>query len=481
MYSKILNADRWVKINNLKEIKDPIYLSGGRPTPEGLFSYDIFGITPTDRKSIFAYINLGARFLHPLTYLNLKRYSRNMEHIIAGTKTYKFENGDFVEDPNGSTGIDFLYENYDKIKWKNPSTMFPGERIIFLKQDKDNLFLTKFPVVPPFYRDIDDSSEIGVDEVNDMYKKVIQQSSVLKKRSGSFAMFGHITRMNIQSALNDIFIYFIFGQIHGKHGLFKASILGANIDRSVRLVITAPKIVGSNRYTDMASTFDKTGVPLAAALAMGWDFMVKAVKDFFDNEFIRGGKYPYINSKGERITLTFKHPEIDFSEDVIKHKMEQFVHGQSTRFETIKLPENKEGIDGYMYIAGRFDEASDHISSRKATWTDVFFMMAKRMLENKKMHITVTRYPVEDYNGVYNSEMRILSTTETCKARIGDDVFDFYPIVVPDGDSSNAFADTLVPSNLYLEALGADLDSPSESLHCNVHYKYEELSNMRCA
>jgi DNA-directed RNA polymerase beta' subunit len=463
MYLKMLSIDKFVEINKLAEISDPIYLSAGRPTPNGLFSYDIFGITPSDRGSIWGYINLGAIFLHPLAAINLRRYSRNMEGLIAGVKYFRFEDGEFIEDPEGSTGIDFLYANYDKIKWKTSESIFPQERIKFLQQPKENLFITKFPVTPPFYRDISAGAETAVDKVNDSYKKLISQASALKRRSGSFALFSHMTRGNMQNLLIEVFNYYIFEKYHGKYGVMRRNVMGVDVDRGARLVMSAP-IISGERYTDMQVDFHHTGIPLATACGIGFEFVVKGVKDFFDNEFIRGGKYPYVDkADGKTKYLTLIEPDIEFSEEVIKHKIEQFVHGPSTRFESIYIPKNKEGVTGLrMAITGRFGKASKEVSSRPATWTDVLFLVCNRVLKHKG--VTITRYPIEDFYCIFHTKMSILSTTETMYAEIGGEKYNYYPVVNPDTDGSNSFADTLVFSNLYLKGCGGDYDGDMASI-----------------
>ena len=229
MYLKMLQMDDFVKVNNLQEITDPIYLEHKKPTPNGLFSYEIFGISQYDRSTIWAYIDLGARFLHPLAAINFKKYGSIFENIIYGLKNYRFENGKFIEDSeNGDTGIDFLYNCYDNIDWRQTESISSTERINFLKQGKDKIFITKFPVCPPFYRDINDNSNIGIPVINDLYKKVISQSLALK-RNGNFSFFGNLTKANIQKTLIEIFNHYV-SQLKGKNGIMRRYVMGHNID-----------------------------------------------------------------------------------------------------------------------------------------------------------------------------------------------------------------------------------------------------------
>ena len=65
----IFNIDDFIKANNCKEVTNPVFFDwSGQPTPDGLFSYEIFGVTELERKSIFGYIDLGAHYIHPVIF-----------------------------------------------------------------------------------------------------------------------------------------------------------------------------------------------------------------------------------------------------------------------------------------------------------------------------------------------------------------------------------------------------------------------------
>lgn len=457
MYLKLLQIDDFVKVNKLKEVTDPIYLEHKRPTPNGLFSYEIFGISQYDRSSIWAYVDLGAKFLHPLAAINFKKYGSTYENIIYGLKNYRFENGEFIEDPDGDTGIDFLYDNYDNIKWRSTDSITSTERINFLKQGKDKIFITKFPVCPPFYRDINDNANIGIPVVNDLYKKIISQSIALK-RNGTFSFFGNLTKANIQKTLIEIFNHWI-SQTKGKNGLIRKYVMGRNIDYGVWLVLSSPKIDGE-RYTDMQVDFDHFGYPLHAILSMLKPFIFHGVKEFFENEF-RSGSYELIDPKtGKMFSAKFIEPELDFSDDYLNKKIEQFIKGHSSRFEVVNLPriQGHENESFPMKLTGRFG-ASENIASRDMTWTDVFYIVASDVVKNKRC--IMSRYPIEHFYSVCYPKIRVMSTIETVEAEIDGVKYTHYPLVKPGMDSSNSFINTLSPGNVYLAGMGGDYDGDS--------------------
>jgi len=463
MYLRMLQIDDFVKLNNLREIKDPIYMQFKQPTPEGLFSHEIFGITQYDRSTIWGYIDLGARFLHPLAANNFKKYGSTFENIIYGLKRYRMVDGEFIEDEeNGDTGIDFLYENYDNIKWRDTPSIGSSERIKFLKQGKDRIFITKFPVCPPFYRDINDNSSTGIPVVNELYKKVISQCMALKKK-GSFSFFGNLTRANIQKTLVEIFDHYVTS-LKGKTGLMRRSVMGRNIDYGVWCVLASP-VIDCERYDEMLVDFDHMGIPLAAVLAMFKPFILQATKDFFANEFVRSGKYPVLKMTGkgkyETVLVDFIDPLSEFSDDFIDKRIANFVNGYSTRFEPIEIPSNREGIKGYLSISGRFG-SDEKISTRPMTWTDLFFIVAEECTQDKSA--IWSRYPIDHFYSVEYPKVRVMSTITTTTATIDNKTYKWYPNVKVGQDSSSDFVATIAPCNVNIGALGADYDGDSTPL-----------------
>lgn len=63
---EILDQEKFIKENNLKEVKNPVLFSGrNQPTADGLLSNEIFGITQEERSGIYAYIDLKENFIQP--------------------------------------------------------------------------------------------------------------------------------------------------------------------------------------------------------------------------------------------------------------------------------------------------------------------------------------------------------------------------------------------------------------------------------
>ena len=147
----LLDTRKLIIANGLKEVTNPIlYETGYIPTPDGLLSLEIFGTTSRDRKETYAYIDLGGPFLHPYVYKVMKRIDRNIEHIVHGRKKYIItEEGHIKEDPDGYTGLTWLYKNWNKVKFKRNDSNVRTERITLIESTKkDVLFCKQWIVIP---------------------------------------------------------------------------------------------------------------------------------------------------------------------------------------------------------------------------------------------------------------------------------------------------------------------------------------------
>ena len=189
-------------------------------------------------------------------------------------------------------------------------------------------------------------------------------------------------------------------------------------------------------------------------------FIFHGVKEFFENEF-RGGNYETTDDEtGDVYSVKLIEPELDFSDDFLNKKIEQFIKGHSSRFESVELPRvaGHENEKMYMKITGRFG-ASNNLVTRNMTWTDVFYIVAVNVAANKRC--IMSRYPIEHFYSVCYPKIRVMSTIETTTAEIDGIKYEHYPVVYPDTDSSNSFINTLSPANVYLAGMGADFDGDS--------------------
>lgn len=468
MKVNIYNIDKFIEVNNLKEVTDPVLLERDKtPTSGGLFSYEIFGrLGSESRKTTFAYIDLKGHYFHPLVYKNLKRLDRKIEDCVMGKDNFRIDqSGSLVVSDNGETGIDFLYKNWDKLKFKKTDSNERNERVKMIESlKKDEIFVSKFIVMPPSYRDINllnaSSGVLGHDEINDFYAKLLRlvaSNSVNDEDISGFDFMGNMTKSSIQLLLLDIYNYFL-NYIKGKDGLFRQTVMGKSIDYGARLVISSAQF-NKESYKDMLVDFEHTGVPLAQAITLFFPFVIKYVQDFFEQNLLTLTKGISYNDKK---LIKIEDFSGQFSHEKIKKYIKRYIKSPSERFAPIYATH---GNDKY-YFPFAYTLENGETVNRRMTWTDILYIAAYDVCKNR--YVYITRYPLEDYMGIYPSKISVLSTFKTIPSvkitsvdGLIENEIKNYPVVDLDLKSEaveTVFIDSLQVFNGMLKALGGDYD-----------------------
>lgn len=479
MWSDLFDINKCIQVNNLQEVTNPILLEkDNNPTTDGLLSYEIFGRSTRERSTTFAYIDLHGHFLNPLVYKTWKRLNRGIEGIVAGLETYSVNNkGELVKDPDGWTGLEELYNHFDQIKFKKSNSDTQNTRISFISSlKKDEVFVTKWLVCPPFYRDIQlnnsKNNKISIHERTKLYGDILRMSKALQNDVTGIPIITASTRNRIQQLLLDCYTNQFMKDIKGKTGIFRRSVMGKSVDYSARFVITSP-LFDVDKPSDMTVDFEHAGLPLSGACTCFFPFIIKWLKDYFQNEiFLRKDKYPVMKKDG---TIDYVKIDIDkFNDEYFTKAVDSYIHSYANRFKTIDLPNNK-GYNLKLTIVGRYvspekvvKNESSHdsgIMRRAMTWTDLLYMAAVEVCKDK--HILITRYPLEDYFGIYPCKITVLSTLRTVPMIISGKLYKEYPVCDPKADPTEVtsmFRDSLCQSNLYLKGLGGDYDGDQETV-----------------
>lgn len=204
----IFNIDDFIEANHCKEVTNPVYFSfDGNYTPDGIFSYDIFGYSDEDRKNIFGYIDLRGHYIHPLIYLTMNSKMGSLGKVLNGEKyaviadkKIKIVPDDF---DGAETGIDFIYDHFNEINWidaleeNDIDSVDKKTRLKFLKSlKKDEFFVSKWLVLPPFYRAESSTNRSMGDNINKLYKELISKCKGMKL-GFSFDIFSAETKLRI--------------------------------------------------------------------------------------------------------------------------------------------------------------------------------------------------------------------------------------------------------------------------------------------
>lgn len=459
LYTDLMDVDKFIRLNSLQEVTNPIMLNKNTPTPDGVLSYEIFGTSQEARRNRMAYIDLHGHYMHPLAAVKLASYDKRLSKILYSQGKWKLDkNGDLIEnkdedDPVGfDTGPEFLYSIWGKVKIKDKETITTKEIQKFFERDRDKLFLTKFPVIPAYYRDINtqsNSSSKSSAIINSMYNSLISYTQSIVSYT-DFTNMARLSQGRVQTILVDIYNHLMVDTVKGKpskFGMLRRSMLGKNVNYSARLVISAP-IMRKDSYQDVQVKYGYAALPLGYTLSCFMPFMIHHLKRFFDQEFIQAGKYPVYQKDGSISYVTFTS---SYDENDITSMITRYINSPSSRFDLVRTPPDTAGNTYPMIITGRFGKEQTTIN-RKATLTDVLYIIAHRVVQDK--HILITRYPLDNYNGQFPAKIEVTSTTKTEPALIGETYYQFFPISI--GDPANAFIDTLQFSNTYLKPMGGD-------------------------
>lgn len=491
--TELLDVDKFIKVNNLKEVYDPVFFNGPTPSEHGLLSNEIFGITKSERAGIYAYIDLGGYFLHPLAYKTLKKLNSKIENIVHGIDTYSItETGEIVQDDNGNTGIDWLKKNFSKIKFTKNDSRSRNLKIDFINMESDKIWINKYIVIPAYYRDVDTKqASIGVGEINKLYSSLIIASKSLKETANYGLTLSNATKGRIQNTLVQIFDWFgqgttingqkTSGNLPGKTGLIKRGALYKTVDYSVRLVMSAPDLEAEN-IEDLMVDMDHAAEPLAAVLCNFKPFVIFWLRRFFENEFAGKYEYPILSKNGEAISVPILDYQIMFSDNILNSQIERFIHGYSNRFIPIDVPvdmeelakinkSRKEKINldnihmmiDYRLESVKNDSTSKEMIHRPLTWCDLFYIAACEVTEDKM--VLITRFPIDSYLNQFPSKIRVKSTvkTEPISIEINGEtkLFKWYPVIIEKDINKNTsplFSDTLSICNGIIGAMQMDYD-----------------------
>ena len=469
MKLEIFDTGLFIEMNNLKEVTShTLFTRGDTPDPNGLISNEIFGINVRSRKETFAYIDLNAYFFHPHVYKAFKRLWRNVERVVNGSEYYSInKDGILVKDENGETGIQFLYDNWERIKWERSldASSIRNERIDILTKSKKNEIFTRYQIViPAFYRDIMENKKGGgsTDKLNPLYASLIRMASLIKERN-LFDITLYSALYNMQNTMVEIYDYFK-DKLDGKGGLIRKYLMGKNVDYCTRTVITAPNF-HYDRPEDMTIGMRYAGVQLPHALALTFPYVVQWLRNFFDNnmaEYKTG--IPTYDPKTGEVTgiIQLKNPESYFNDKYIETMVNRYIKDPEYRFDPIEVP-----VEGpkkrYLVFTGKVlsdvKEELASISNRYMTVTDLLYLCAVDICKNK--HILVTRYPVSDSYGIFIARIHITSTLKTDVVSINGTIYKDYPHIefdCPPNKIGTRFIDSLQFSNAYLKGLGGDYD-----------------------
>lgn len=514
----IPDMDKLVKeLNALEVTSAAINQNMAEPDPEGLGSYIIFGKPGSEERSNkFGYINLNSYFLHPQVLAALKGLKREVfKDIINGDLNYYVDKGELVpikpgnNPPTGAkagTGLTWLHSIWDQLNFKPKADDAPAtrDRKTFINTLKKNeVFITKWLVMPAFYRDIDLHTNKR-NKWNSYYVKLIQLSSMIKSTSAMMPIYQTTdAHTKIQNTLEEMHRE-LMNFIGGTKGFIHQHVMGKPTKYSCRLVISSAKF-DADREEDLDISFTKSTMPLHAVINIFQPFIAYGITKFMENQLTNRLMIRDYAQKGFPVReLDPNYMEI-VSSKTLQKRIKLYEESKLHRLEPVKLKCKDGGyIIPFWYSEENFnilttdevyeieklqneamiskgiesDLESNAVQTRKVyrdsnvdeervkkfkplNWCQLFYMIAYQTVRDKIIYIT--RYPIEDYNNTYPSEMSIMPCTKTVSLQIDDILYPKFPNLplmeeVTENELEHFFIDTFSLHPAYKQALNADFD-----------------------
>ena len=501
MLIDILNVDEAIRDFGWKEVKVSNYFipNTSENHPEGLVSNEIFGDPGTpDRKTRWGYIELGDVFMNPHVFYVFQRLKSTIaSDMKQGLGRYYIDkNGELVKLAKGKTvpadalvkeigtGFNWLKKNWENISWritKDMSKTAKDRRQLLQSITAEEAFITRYPVMPAFYRDVDYKSQKRNKINSEFYSRMLHLASLIKKTDMFFVDendpdIPSVSSSNIkmQDLIMDIYLFFM-NKCSGANGFINDYVVGKATDYGARLVISCPNI-NSERYTDCECDFFHSSTPLSIAINIFSPYMVYGITSWITNYVAGRIKVPYFNEKTGKVDEIELDPTFmdEFSVQKIRKLMNRYKKSKFFRTEKVTL----RGINGervpinYFYKdvkekivhisignVGDIDYDDPEVKHGALSYCEWFTIIANKHIKDK--YIFNTRYPVIDYNGTYPSLMNIVPANKYEARYINGEFIKRYPII-PDNisvsEAEHLFTDTMRMFSVYPSALGADFD-----------------------
>lgn len=465
MRVRTLNFNKFNRKYDLKEVTN--FNIEGMGT---LFDPSIFGYGE-ERMVRCGYINLGGPFVDPPTFDVSRRLFRELQGIVDGTRYYKITKTGELEPANsdeGNTGLQWFYDNYDKIKLSKFDET-EGNKIqtrkmkkAYTKLKRDDFFIKNLIVIPLHYRDIDTSSgnSMKIDELNQLYIDLIKACNFKKRVSNMSSMDDSFINAKIQGLIQGVYEY-ISNTLFGKEGAQRQLAMGRSVDNCSRIVITAPEVKPNNVIGKCAQNLDHVKVPLHHFISGTPVHTVTAVHMIL-RTFLERGLLGNIDVDDF---------EAFYTDEWIEDQIETYTVTYSHRLDNVPTP-NGDTIK----LRFVFDDEDNSFKSddiRNLSFIDLFYLASQMYVDN--IRVAVTRYPIIGKDSMLFGKPIIA----TFHKNVGN-----MKIYLPEGDnliyeynhypdagkfqgtsiSTDTFADTMSFSNTYLAGLDGDYDGDKVSV-----------------
>ena len=246
MKLELLNINDFIEKNNLKAVSTiRLYEKVEKTDPNGLFSEELFGrFGSPERRKRFAYIDLKITIIHPEAYPLIAGLDSTISKMLTGKASYKVDkDGVLVEDAEkGSSGVDYFISIFKKIDFDKFKKNRP-KNVAFIKNNKDNIFINKYLVLPAGIRDLSISKTskqtiVNFSDLSELYTNLIRHTNAL---GSDYKNLPDEIKKPISEQIQKTVLEinnWIKNRLKGKSGLIRGGLMRKVIDYSGRLIVT---------------------------------------------------------------------------------------------------------------------------------------------------------------------------------------------------------------------------------------------------
>lgn len=440
---ELFDIDREIKVNGLGEVKSQaIYQNKS----DGLFSEEIFGQTPDERKYRCGYIKLPIHVFNPsIAKTIIARSGGIIRKMAYGEVHCNIIDGVLTPSKDGKyIGLKDLYDIWDQIDIKKTLSTTRSQDVIDIltKSPKQLIFNDKVLVAPPEFRPIGEKNGRMVkSELNTIYMHILGLKSVTSHTTSNVYQIYN----KFQDAVVNTYT-FINNYISGKNGFLQKNLLAKNTMWSVRNVISAPKY----NSDEVNIGIYRTGFPMHTVCSAFNPIITFQMRQFLSYNNL-STIHPNKNELNQNDIANI------YDNKMISDLLHIYMKNPGSRFRILYLdPEETKPI-----LFEYFDVKRNEKIVRPMTLTDAIYLCCySSVVKSEKMMYTV-RYPIGDYLGSFFSKVFLLSTNDTTKIVFQDESYGTYPMVdpkLPNSTVSTLFVETVTPSNSRLQQTGADYD-----------------------
>ncbi|MNK63134.1 hypothetical protein D3C87_823410 [compost metagenome] len=475
--------------------------SGGNFHEEGLFSVSIFGRPGShERESNFGYIKLGLPVIHPLVYRNILKLKGFYEEILLGRAYAVFdeETKDFVKasELDGQTGYTFFFDNWKRIEFKATDSDIRRVRLKLVNENRDKSTMDAMLVIPAGYRDAEPNPDgrIEYDEINDIYRVLLQQSTGIPEHFGQGADLSMYDRRRVAMQLKVQEIYDHYEKlISGKSGYVQAKWASRRVFNGTRNVISSMDTNAADLGEPNRPKFKDCVIGLhqasrGAAPKTIYGMRTSVIGDIFDT---MSNRVELVNKK----TLVREWVDVTV-DDMDTWSTPQGLERVMNELEVIeKRSRAIEIADHYLALVYLDDKKNyriirdineippgfDQKWARPITYAELIYLSGLNMWY--KLRGFVTRYPVENYNSsipvsIYvkttvTGELRYPLNADFQRDTEGPTALEYPMLEV--GKVAQWHDSTSVSPSI-LAPLGADFDGDTVSV--NIVYGKESIEEM---